>query len=285
MAARYRKGRVVVVALLTMLDRSDIHSPVFNSTDFFTARGGETLVQERPFRGNREARLHGVGRLGRSVRHHRTAHPIRKEALRAVSLQARASKRCFDVAAALVLGLLALPLIVAIALWIRLDSPGGAFFSQIRPGRYGKRFRIYKFRTMHVDAEQRFARLSPEMRAEFDLYGKIKDDPRITRAGYWLRRLSLDELPQLWNVLSGDMNMVGPRAYLVDQLSQITNPDIVFQVKPGLTGLWQVNGRSSIPFDRRLKLDAYYIRRWSIALDVSIIFRTFSVVLKGTGAY
>lgn len=268
-----------------MPNHSDTQPPLLSSTDFFTVGGSETLIHERQFRERRETRLHGTPRNGRTLRQYRTVSHVRKDTLRAISLQARASKRCFDIAAALVLGVLAIPLIVAIAIWVKLDSPGDVFFSQIRPGRHGKRFKIYKFRSMHVDAERRFAQLSPEMRAEFELYGKIKDDPRITRAGYWLRRLSLDELPQLWNVLIGDMNLVGPRAYLLDQLPQITNPEIVFQVKPGLTGLWQVSGRSSIPFERRLKLDAYYVRRWSITMDLNILVKTFSVVLKGTGAY
>jgi len=268
-----------------MLNHPDTQPSLSNSTNFFTAGGGDTLVEERPLGRDREPHLHGRSYYERNPRRYPPIRYVREDTLRAVSLQARISKRCLDIIAALVLGILAIPLIVVIAIWVKLDSPGNVFFSQMRPGRYGKRFKIYKFRTMHIDAEQRFARLSPELRAEFEQYGKIKNDPRITRAGYWLRRLSLDELPQLWNVLIGDMNLVGPRAYLLEQLPQITNPDIVFQVKPGLTGLWQVSGRSSIPFERRLKLDAYYIRKWSLKMDLNILLRTFSVVLKGTGAY
>lgn len=196
------------------------------------------------------------------------------------------AKRLMD----LTLVLLASPLIVLlcgiVALWVKLDSPGPIVFTQIRPGLGGDRFKIYKFRSMYVDAQERMKALPKRLQDEFRLYGKIQNDPRVTRAGYWLRKLSLDELPQFWNVLRGDMSLVGPRAYLVEQLEQMGDlQDTIFSVMPGLTGLWQVSGRSEVTFRERLEMDSYYVRNWSPWLDLYIVARTFWVLLFRRGAY
>lgn len=196
------------------------------------------------------------------------------------------AKRVMDVALVLLASPFILVLGLIVALWIRLDSPGPVIFSQKRPGRGGKTFKIYKFRTMYQDAENRLNSLPPKLLAEFRLYGKIQNDPRVTRAGYWLRKLSLDEFPQFWNVLRGEMSLVGPRAYLFEQIEQIgVYKRLVFSVLPGLTGLWQVSGRSDTTYAERVAMDAYYVRNWSPWLDLYILARTVWVVLFGKGAY
>jgi lipopolysaccharide/colanic/teichoic acid biosynthesis glycosyltransferase len=139
---------------------------------------------------------------------------------------------------------------------------------------------------MHVDAERRLNSLSPEFLEEFWRYGKIRNDPRITRVGYWLRKYSLDELPQIINVLRGEMSLVGPRPYLFSQLKQLgLYSNEIFSVKPGLTGLWQISGRSEVTTEERVSMDTYYIRNWSIWMDLYILARTVWVVLTRKGAY
>jgi Undecaprenyl-phosphate galactose phosphotransferase WbaP len=197
----------------------------------------------------------------------------------------RFTKRAMDLLVTLIGGCMILPLLALLAIAVRLTSRGPILFSQQRPGKLGTPFRIWKFRTMHVDAEERFKRLTPELREEFTRFGKIKNDPRVTWVGKWMRKFSLDELPQLWNVLIGELSLVGPRPYLHDQVPDMKDfDDVVFKVVPGLTGLWQVSGRSELTFEERLKLDAYYVRNWSIWLDIWIMARTLPVLL-GKGAY
>ena len=196
------------------------------------------------------------------------------------------AKRILDLAIALTAGLLSLPLIAMVALLTRLDSPGPILFAQDRPGMGGQFFKILKFRTMHIDAEERFNKLSPELREEFKTYGKIKNDPRITRVGRWSRKLSLDELPQLWNVVRGEMSLVGPRPYLKSQVAQMEGTEnLILRVPPGITGIWQTSGRSTVTFDERLGMDTYYVRNWSVWLDIHILARTFKVIVFGDGAY
>jgi exopolysaccharide biosynthesis polyprenyl glycosylphosphotransferase len=187
--------------------------------------------------------------------------------------------------AALLLTLLA-PLFAALALLVRLTSPGPVLFRQTRIGRGGHPFTIYKFRTMHPDAEQRLT----ELRALNDhgatgILFKLKDDPRITSIGRVLRRYSLDELPQLLNVLLGQMSLVGPRPPLPTEVAQYerdTHRRLL--VKPGITGLWQVSGRSDLDWDETVRLDLYYVENWSVALDAEIAWKTIWAVLKGAGA-
>ncbi|TQK86388.1 exopolysaccharide biosynthesis polyprenyl glycosylphosphotransferase [Streptomyces puniciscabiei] len=187
-------------------------------------------------------------------------------------------------AAALLL-LLALPMLL-IALIVRLDSSGPALFRQQRVGRYGDHFTMLKFRTMRPDSEALRAELEHLNENSDGLLFKVKEDPRITRVGSFLRRSSLDELPQLLNVVKGHMSLVGPRPPLPEEVEAYT-PDIKRRllVKPGLTGLWQVSGRSDLPWEEAVRLDLGYVDNWSMSLDVSILLRTGSAVVRGTGAY
>jgi exopolysaccharide biosynthesis polyprenyl glycosylphosphotransferase len=187
-------------------------------------------------------------------------------------------------AAALALVVL-LPLLTGIALAIRLESPGPALFRQQRVGRHGKAFTMLKFRSMSEDAET--DRLSLETANEVDgVLFKIQQDPRVTRVGRWLRRYSLDEVPQLWNVVAGDMSLVGPRPALPEEVARYDlDPHRRLAVKPGLTGLWQVSGRSDLSWDDAVRLDLRYVDNWSLRLDVWILARTFRAVLRHQGAY
>jgi Undecaprenyl-phosphate galactose phosphotransferase WbaP len=176
-----------------------------------------------------------------------------------------------------------------IAFFIKLDSSGPTLYRQERIGRNGKRFQALKFRTMIVDAEAElavcFAR-DENLRLEWELNHKLKNDPRLTRVGAFLRKTSLDELPQLWNVLAGDMSLVGPRPIVAAEMEKYGR---VFEdyarVRPGLTGLWQVSGRNDTDYERRIRLDRYYVRNWSVWFDIWILAKTVPVVLLGKGAY
>jgi Undecaprenyl-phosphate galactose phosphotransferase WbaP len=200
-------------------------------------------------------------------------------------------KRALDLVMASILGLLALPVVALAVLWIKRVSPGPAFYTQEREGRAGARIRVRKLRTMHADAESLLLKhLSEnrEARLQWQQYFKLKDDPRIVPAiGCLLRRTSLDELPQLWSVLKGEMSLVGPRPFPCYHLDEF---DAGFRalrarVLPGLTGLWQVSGRSNGDLKVQEAMDTYYIRNWSIWLDLHILARTIHVVLLGKGAY
>jgi exopolysaccharide biosynthesis polyprenyl glycosylphosphotransferase len=194
-------------------------------------------------------------------------------------------KGLFDrLSAALALILLG-PLFAVIAVVIRCTDPGPAFFRQTRVGKGGRVFRLYKFRTMVIDAEQRKAVLADRNEGAGELF-KIRRDPRVTRAGGLLRRWSLDELPQLLNVLRGDMSLVGPRPALPEEEARYNDHmRRRLAVKPGLTGLWQVNGRSDLPWEEAVRLDVRYVENWSFALDLQILWKTGSAVIHGSGAY
>jgi exopolysaccharide biosynthesis polyprenyl glycosylphosphotransferase len=194
-------------------------------------------------------------------------------------------KDLFDRSAA-ALGLMVLsPLLMSIALAIRFSDHGPALFTQTRVGKAGDPFKIYKFRTMVVDAEARLA----EVREKNDLDGvlfKIRKDPRTTAIGARLRKLSLDELPQLINVLRGEMSLVGPRPALPEEAAKYAaHVRRRLIVKPGITGMWQVNGRSDLTWDEAVRLDLRYVENWSFALDIQILWKTMSVILRGSGAY
>jgi Undecaprenyl-phosphate galactose phosphotransferase WbaP len=198
-------------------------------------------------------------------------------------------KRVFDIVFTLALALAALPLGILIALAIALDSRGGIFFAHTRVGKGGKPFRIWKFRSMIAGSDAVLARYlerNPSLVEEWKLTHKLKDDPRVTRAGRLLRKTSLDELPQVWNVLRGEMSMVGPRP-IVSEESVKYGPAFALytRVRPGLTGLWQVSGRNDTNYKRRVAFDCEYIRNWSLWLDAKILFKTVRVVLGGRGAY
>jgi len=197
----------------------------------------------------------------------------------------RVLKRLMDVMFATLGGFLALPLMGVIALAIKLDSPGPAVFRQLRVGKSGRQFWCYKFRSMRQGAEDERERLQAFNEADGPLF-KIRDDPRRTRVGRWLRRTSLDELPQLYNVLRGEMSLVGPRPPLPEEVARYEAWQMRrLEVAPGMTGLWQVSGRSNLSFDEQCLLDIYYIENWSPFLDITILLRTVPKVFMGDGAY
>ncbi len=194
-------------------------------------------------------------------------------------------KSAFDKLVAASALLLLSPLFAGVALSIRLTGAGPVFFRQVRVGKDGHPFTLYKFRTMVVDAEAWKPLLDTRNEADGVLF-KMRRDPRVTRAGAWLRRWSLDELPQLLNVLLGDMSLVGPRPALPAEAARYG--DHVRRrlvVKPGITGLWQVSGRSDLPWDEAVRLDLRYVENWSFALDLQILWKTGSAVIRGSGAY
>lgn len=195
------------------------------------------------------------------------------------------AKRVLDIVLA-GLGLLGtLPIWIAIAIAIRLDSPGPAIFVQERVGLHGRTFRFLKFRSMYIDAEARLAELKDRNEMDGPVF-KIRNDPRVTALGRFLRRTSLDELPQLINVLRGEMSLVGPRPGLPSEVAQYRPEDVVrLSVKPGLTCLWQVRGRSQVGFDTWMAYDREYVSRRSTWLDLAILARTVWVVLSCKGAY
>lgn len=194
-------------------------------------------------------------------------------------------KRAFDFAVAF-LGLLCfLPFFIVIAWWIKMDSQGPVFYFSRRYGSGGKIFRMWKFRSMIVDADAQLKELKSRNEVDGPIF-KIRHDPRVTKVGRFLRKYSIDELPQIFNVFMGDMSLVGPRPLPIDQ---VENEDLRqlkrLEVRPGITGLWQVRGRSDLPFHRLIKWDAWYINNWSFMLDIKILLETVPVVLKGKGAY
>jgi lipopolysaccharide/colanic/teichoic acid biosynthesis glycosyltransferase len=173
----------------------------------------------------------------------------------------------------------------AVALAVALDSRGPVFFRQTRVGREGRRFSMVKFRTMVIDAERLQADLEHRNEADGLLF-KLRTDPRVTRVGRWLRRYSIDELPQIVNVLRGQMSMVGPRPPLPGEVEMYEgHVSRRLLVKPGITGLWQVSGRSDLPWNEAVRLDLYYVDHWSPTMDLTIMAKTFSAVIRGHGAY
>jgi exopolysaccharide biosynthesis polyprenyl glycosylphosphotransferase len=183
------------------------------------------------------------------------------------------------------IGLLLLsPVLAVIALGIRLSDPGPVFFRQPRVGHEGRTFRVWKFRTMYVDAEER-KRTLEELNESDGMMFKMKDDPRIFSFGSKLRATSLDELPQLINVLKGEMSLVGPRPLPADDGDYLGDVRRRLLVRPGITGLWQVSGRSDLSWDEAVRLDLYYVDNWSLTYDLGILWRTIWVVLKRKGAY
>lgn len=206
---------------------------------------------------------------------------------RAISIQGwnLVIKRATDLMLVVVLGALALPLMALIALAIRLDSPGPILYAQWRIGRNGNPFRCFKFRSMIEGAAEMQVHLAGLNEASGPLF-KVRDDPRRTRVGRILRRFSLDELPQLYNVLRGEMSLIGPRPNLPHEVEQYQEwHKKRLATSPGVTGLWQVSGRSDLTFDEMVLLDIYYVENWSLALDFSILLRSIPAVLWGRGAY
>jgi exopolysaccharide biosynthesis polyprenyl glycosylphosphotransferase len=178
------------------------------------------------------------------------------------------------------------PLLLITAVAIKMDSPGPVFYKHTRIGKNGEKFKCLKFRSMGDNAEQLQAKLVEETGSKDWLCWKMTDDPRITRVGKWIRKFSIDEAPQVFNVLAGQMSVVGPRPHIQNEVDQYKNWHYErLNIKPGITGLWQVSGRSNLPFDEMIKLDYYYIEQWSLWEDFKILLRTFSAVLGKKGAY
>lgn len=194
-------------------------------------------------------------------------------------------KRAFDIATSAVTLVLLIPVFIAISIAVRVSSKGPAIFKQDRVGLNGKSFRMLKFRSMTTDAEELLPTLLDQSQGNGMLF-KLRDDPRVTKVGGFLRRYSLDELPQFWNVLLGDMSIVGPRPPLA---SEVAKYDDATQrrllVKPGLTGLWQISGRSDLSWEDSVRLDLYYVENWSLTGDLIILYRTVRSVMSGDGAY
>lgn len=195
-----------------------------------------------------------------------------------------AAKRTIDVVGATTLLLLLAPLFVVVAVAVKTDSPGPVLFRQKRTGRQGREFPVLKFRTMHVGAERMRDALGARNESDGHLF-KIREDPRITATGRRLRRWSLDELPQLINVLMGHMSLVGPRPLPVQDSAFTEEARRRLLVRPGLTGLWQIGGRSALGWEEALRLDLEYVHAWSIRMDLNILMRTLPAVARGTGAY
>lgn len=209
----------------------------------------------------------------------------------------RIAKRAFDFLLSAIGILLLSPLLISISILIRLTSPGPALYIQKRPGQLGKSFNFCKFRSMytHLSTGDKYGgKVAEDLRNELKttrnegagLLFKVKDDPRVTKLGKFIRRTSIDELPQLFNVLKGEMSLVGPRPPLFDEIEKYDRRQLRrLLVKPGMTGMWQVSGRSETSFDEYIKLDMYYIEHWSLLLDIQIILKTFLAVIKSRGAY
>ena len=200
-----------------------------------------------------------------------------------------AIKRFMDLSIVIIGGLLILPLLLILALIIRISSPGPIIYKHSRIGKNGKCFTAYKFRTMYYDADKRLMEMlesNSEIKKEWESNYKIRNDPRITKIGKFIRRTSFDEFPQLINILKGEMSLVGPRPIIEAEIKKYGEDfNRIFSVKPGLTGLWQVSGRSDTDYNERVSYDSYYLQSWSVWLDLWVLLKTFTVVLKGKGAY
>ena len=198
------------------------------------------------------------------------------------------TKRTIDYILAIILFILIIPLILIIGIIIKLSDKGPAIYSHKRIGKNGKEFNCYKFRTMYIDADKRLKEIlekDPLKREEWQKYWKLKDDPRVTKIGKFLRKTSLDELPQIFNVLKGEMSLVGPRPYLPREWDYIKDESpIIHALPPGITGLWQVSGRNNNDYNYRITMDAWYVKNWNLWLDIVILIKTIKAVMKREGA-
>ncbi len=199
-------------------------------------------------------------------------------------------KRSMDMVGSLIGLILLSPLLLMVALIIKLTSPGKIVYKQQRIGRNGKPFYLYKFRSMYPDADERLKEIlasDPQAREEWETKRKLTNDPRITPIGKFIRKTSIDELPQLWNILKGDISIVGPRPVSAEEIEKFYKEYRVYyySVRPGLTGLWQVSGRSNTDYNYRVQTDVWYVENWSLWLDIVIILKTFEVLMKREGAY
>ncbi len=198
-------------------------------------------------------------------------------------------KRGVDILFSFLMLVLLFPVYFMIAVAIKCSSRGPVFYSSIRAGKEGKIIKCYKFRTMCMDAEVRLKKIleDPAYLREWEKYSKLKEDPRVTKIGKWLRKTSLDEMPQFWNVLKGDLSVVGPRPYLMEEVVQHLGmkKEKILSVRPGITGLWQTSGRNLLTFEERISLEATYIDVRSFMLDLKLIYKTIPLVIRAKGAY
>ena len=210
-----------------------------------------------------------------------------KKRIRIFSVEcSRILKRWMDVCGSLAAIIILLPLFLVISVWLKLDSPGPLFYRQVRIGLHGRPFYFYKFRSMYTDSEVRRAALEKTNESKDGVIFKMKNDPRITRCGRFIRKYSIDEAPQFFNVLLGDMSLVGPRPPLPSEVAQYSLDDRKrLNILPGITCIWQISGRSDIPFREQVVLDKEYIRGQGVWKDVLILLKTVPAVLTGKGAY
>ncbi|SDP72608.1 undecaprenyl-phosphate galactose phosphotransferase WbaP [Selenomonas ruminantium] len=199
-------------------------------------------------------------------------------------------KRVFDLTLTTIGGLAISPILLALAICIKLDSKGSVFYNADRIGKDGRNFKCYKFRSMHANGDEilkDYLAKNPDAAEEWKKYAKLRDyDPRVTKAGAWMRKYSLDELPQILNVIKGDMSLVGPRPYLPREKADIGKDlSTITMSLPGITGYWQVSGRNDVSFQERVTMDTWYVRNWSVWLDIMYLAKTFTAVLFGKGAY
>lgn len=275
-----------------LLARHGITCVVFALDEAIDNNGGQTLV-ERLQRFTQDLyivpAMRGLPLFGMEL-HHFFRHEVimirvRNNLLRPI---VQICKRSFDVIVAGLLLMILSPLLALFVFLVCRDG-GPAIYAHQRVGRHGRPFRCLKFRSMVSDAEsvlQQLLEADPQAREEWARGFKLKNDPRVTSIGVVLRRYSLDELPQLWNVLKGDMSLVGPRPLIAEELKRYGDQvDYYLQVRPGMTGLWQVSGRSDVDYEHRVYLDIWYVKNWSLWYDIAILFKTFKVVFQKQGAY
>lgn len=206
------------------------------------------------------------------------ANSVRKKVYLAI-------KRLIDIIGSLIGIILLSPLYIIIAILIKFDSPGKIVFGHTRKGKGGKDIKVYKFRTMYSNASEIFESFTPEQKEEYYTNFKLDNDPRVTKLGGFLRKTSLDELPQLFNILKGDMTIIGPRPIVEKEVEKYGDKaEKLFSVVPGLGGYWQANGRSDTTYEERVEMDMYYIDHMCFTLDAKILFQTIFSVLKGEGA-
>jgi Undecaprenyl-phosphate galactose phosphotransferase WbaP len=198
-------------------------------------------------------------------------------------------KRCLDMFIVFLGGIIILPFLLIIALLIKLSSPGPVLYKHKRLGQNGKELQVYKFRSMVANADEKLKAMlekDPDLRAEWEINYKLRDDPRITAIGRFLRRTSFDEFPQMLNVIRGEMSLVGPRPITRSEVERYGEDyHRIFSVKPGMTGLWQVSGRSDTDYEERIAYDSYYLQSWSVWIDLWVLYKTMGVVFRGKGAY
>jgi len=220
---------------------------------------------------------------------HISARPRRNDRVPSEYFRYRVLKRSLDVAAVLAAVPVLIPLFFIMACMVVLSSPGPVFYSHRRIRQNGAFFSMWKFRTMCVNSAEvleEYLTQHPEARSEWNKTHKLRHDPRVTRVGLFLRRFSMDELPQIWNVLTGQMSLVGPRPIVAAEVEKYKDSFHLYcRVKPGLTGLWQVSGRSELSYDQRVALDREYIERWSLRHDLNILLKTVPAVVNQDGAF